>query len=95
MKIKRMNKLFRYLLNFQSINIILLFHLFQKILMEDCQREFPIKLSNGECDLKYCTKKEYELKECTINNTIIQTQFPNNIIIVGEILILLHFQMKI
>ena len=55
MKIKRRDKLFQYLLGFQSINIILFIQLFHIIIME----------------------------ESTINNTIIRTQFPNNIIIVG------------
>jgi hypothetical protein len=85
MKMKRQDKLLKNLFDFQIINIILLFLLFHIIIMEDCEREFPIKLSNGECVLQYCTKEDYESKECTINNTIIRTQFPNNIIIVGEI----------
>ena len=85
MKMKRRNKLLKNFLNFRIKNIILLFHLFHIIIMEDCEKEFPIKLSNGECVLRYCSKDDYESKECTINNTIIRTQFPNNIIIVGEI----------
>ena len=85
MKLKKQDKLLKNLLDFQIINIILLFHLFHIIILEDCEKEFPIKLSSGECVLQYCTKDDYESKECSINNTIIQTQFPNNIIIVGEI----------
>ena len=85
MEMKRQDKLLKNLFDFQIINIILFFLLFHIITMEDCEKEFPIKLSNGECVLQYCTKEDYESKECTINNTIIRTQFPNNIIIVGEI----------
>ena len=85
MKPKSQDKLLKNLIDFRIINIILLFHLFHLIIMEDCEKEFPIKLSNGECVLQYCTKEDYESKECSINNTIIRTQFPNNIIIVGEI----------
>ena len=35
--------------------------------------------------MKYCTKEEYELKECILNNSIIKTQYPNNIIRINEI----------
>ena len=65
------------------IKMLFFFHLF-KIILNECDRNTPIKLSNDECILKYCTKEEYDLEECTINNTIIKTQFPNKIIIIGE-----------
>jgi hypothetical protein len=34
--------------------------------------------------MKYCTKEEYESKECILDNSIIKTQFPNNLIIFGD-----------
>jgi len=52
--------------------------------LNECDIDTPIRLSNGTCVLKYCTKEEYDSEECTINNTIIKTQFPNEIIIIGE-----------
>ena len=65
------------------IKILFFFHLF-KIILNECDIDTPIKLSNDTCVLKYCTKEEYVSEECSINNTIIKTQFPNNIIIIGE-----------
>ena len=63
--------------------IVFFFHLL-KIIMNECERDTPIRLSNDTCVLKYCSKEEYNSGECTINNTIIKTQFPNKIIIIGE-----------
>ena len=51
----RTNGLFYYIFNNFYINIILLFLLFQTILNE-CDRETPIKLNNDSCVMKYCTK---------------------------------------
>jgi len=65
------------------IKILFFFNLF-KIIINECDRDTPIKLANDSCVLKYCTKEEYDLGECTLNNTIIKTQFPNKIIIIGE-----------
>ena len=65
------------------INIILFFFLFQTVLNE-CDIETPIKLNNDSCVMKYYTKDEYESKECVLNNSIIKTQFPNNLIILGD-----------
>ena len=65
------------------IKILFFFHLF-KIMKNECERETPIRLSNGTCVLKYCTKMEYESGKCTLNNTIIKTQFPSKILIFGE-----------
>ena len=65
------------------IKILFFFYLFS-LISNECDIITPIRLSNGTCVLKYCTKEEYDLEECTINNTIIKTQFPNKIIIIGE-----------
>ena len=67
-----------------NINLFLLFILFYFILNE-CDRNTPIKLKNDSCVLKYCTKEEYGSKECILDNSIIKTQFPNNLIILGDI----------
>ena len=66
------------------INIILFFLLFHFILNE-CHRDVPIKLINDSCVMKYCTKEEYESEKCILDNPIIKTQYPNNIIRVGEV----------
>ena len=73
------------LLSFKQIIIKILFflHLF-KIILSECYRDTPIRLRNDTCVLQYCTKEEYDSNECTINNTIIKTQFPNRVIIIGE-----------
>jgi len=66
-----------------TIKILIFFNLFILIINE-CDRDAPIRLANDTCVLKYCTKEEYDLGECTLNNAIIKTQFPNNIIKFGE-----------
>ena len=65
-----------------SFSIIIFLYLFNKILNE-CDRENPIKFINGSCSFPYCEKNEYNSGECMIDNKIIRTQFPNNIIFVG------------
>ena len=74
-------ELFRFKKNI--IKIVFFFHLF-KIIMNECERDTPIRLSNDTCVLQYCSKEEYDSGECTLNNTLIKTQFPNKIIIIGE-----------
>ena len=66
------------------INIILFFLLFHFILNE-CDRDAPIKLKDDSCIMKYCTKEEYESENCILDNPIIKTQYPNNIITIGEV----------
>ena len=51
---------------------------------KECEREKPIRLLNGSCVMQYCSKSQYKSKECIIENKIIKTQFPNDIIFVGE-----------
>ena len=50
------------------------------ILNEYCPREKPI-FSNNECSLSYCNLSQ---KTCSVNNTIIKTQWLNNIFYLGE-----------
>ena len=51
---------------------------------KECEREKPIRLLNGSCVMQYCTNSQYKSKECIIENKKIKTQFPNDIIFVGE-----------
>ena len=64
------------------INIIITFIKIVKISCEECPIETPIKYNN-QCELKYCTNSEYNEKECFISNSIIKTQWLNNIISIG------------
>ena len=64
---------------FFIIIVLLLF----KIITNECDRENPIKLSNNSCTFQYCEKDKYNSGECIIDNEIIKTQFPNDIIFVG------------
>ena len=57
--------------------------LFIIITLDECQLDKPI-LSNGECSSQCQNKEYYKSGECSINNTIIKTQFPNDIISIGE-----------
>ena len=48
----------------------------------ECNVSHPI-LKDGECSLIYCNEEEFNLGQCSINNSIIKTQWLNNIIQVG------------
>jgi len=65
------------------IKIFIFLHL-TKVILNECYRDNPIKLKNGTCVLKYCKPEEYNLKECSIDNPIVKTQYLNDIIIFGE-----------
>ena len=72
-----------YIIKIYSINIICFFLLFH-IVLNECDRDTPIRLKNGSCVMKYCTKEEYESEECILDNPIIKTQFLNNLMNLGE-----------
>ena len=67
---------------FLIIHLILTFHIILADIVE-CTKNKPILISN-ECKLEYCTKKQFESKECIINNTVIKNQWLNNIIFIGD-----------
>ena len=48
----------------------------------DCPRNAPI-LSPEGCKMQYCSKNQFDSGKCIINNTIIKTQWLNNIIKIG------------
>ena len=64
------------------IQLLLLFPSNQEDLSE-CLINTPIS-KNGQCTNEYCTKEQFESKVCLINNTIIKTQWLNNIIFIGN-----------
>ena len=49
----------------------------------ECNVSHPI-LKDEECSLIYCNEEEFNLGQCSINNSIIKAQWLNNIIQVGE-----------
>ena len=66
----------------------ILFHLlfFLKIIesqSSECGKNEPFLTSKG-CSSEYCSKERIESKDCIINNTIVKTQWLNNIILIGE-----------
>ena len=50
----------------------------------ECPREKPILLNDKICDNVYCTPDDFNNKNCTIYNSIIKTQWMNNIQRFGE-----------
>ena len=55
-----------------------------KKVLNDCTIEEPILLKNGDCVAQYCTEEQFKNEDCIIDNTIIKTQWLNNIIWVGN-----------
>ena len=54
-----------------------------KIILNDCSKEKPI-LKDNSCQLIYCKEDDFSKNICKINNTIINTQWLNRIIIISE-----------
>ena len=50
---------------------------------KECNKSYPI-LKEEECVLIYCTEEEYNEGICSKNNSIVRTQWLNNIIQVGD-----------
>ena len=50
-------------------------------IVNECERDKPIKLINGQCVSQYCTKEQLKSGECSIDNDIIKRQWLNNIIL--------------
>ena len=46
----------------------------------ECDRNSPILTSNG-CEMKYCSKENFDSGECKIDNSIIKVQWINDIIL--------------
>ena len=56
-----------------------------KVESTECPKDRPILISStGECKLEYCSKEQFDSKDCILNNAIIKTQWINNIIIFAE-----------
>ena len=74
-KYKKSNSLFLF-------NLIFFLHII-KAEIPECSKDQPILIS-GQCKLKYCTKNQFDLKQCILNNNIVKTQWINNLIIFGD-----------
>ena len=68
----------------KSIFIIIIFSYLQIYKSNECNQSTPI-LKEENCQLVYCSDEEFNLGKCIINNTIIKTQWLNNILNVGEL----------
>ena len=66
--------------------IFFIFSLFQLInkSLAECPRDRPILISN-ECKMEYCSKEQFNSSYCKIDNSIIKTQWLNNIIQIGPL----------
>ena len=78
------NYINRQIIPFKSLHLFFYIILAKitQILLNDCPITEPI-LVNGNCQMKNCSKEEFNSKSCIINNTIIKTQWLNNIIRIG------------
>ena len=65
------------------IKIYLVFILIKDSYLEECEKSAPIKKSDNNCYLTYCTPLEFAEETCIISNSIIKTQWLTNIIKVG------------
>ena len=65
-----------FILFFLSSNLFFVF-------LKDWNKTQPI-LKENNCQLIYCEQSKFNTNECSINNTIIKTQWLNNIIRISE-----------
>jgi len=83
-----MKKKQKYLFNYINHRIFhikaFIFLQIVKVILNKCDRNKPIKLEDGSCDLRYCTHEDYNLGKCVIDNPIVKRQYLNDIIIFGE-----------
>ena len=68
---------------FLKINFIIFFFNLFFAFLKDCDKAEPI-LKENSCRLTYCEQSEFNTNICSINNTIIKTQWLNNIIRISE-----------
>ena len=72
----------RYIIITERLFLLILINLLRDILSE-CDRNCPI-WKDGSCQLTYCNEEQYDENICVKNNSIINTQWLNNIIIVSN-----------
>ena len=71
-----------YIFSFLKFMIILL--KIKNILLDTCEYDTPIIKSN-KCTVGECKSTDFENNKCTINNTLIKTQWFNNFIPVSSL----------
>ena len=67
-------------INFKFLLPFFIFALKIIIIHTECNKDTPILTSTG-CKMQYCTKAQFTSGECSVNNTIIKTQWLNDIIL--------------
>ena len=72
-------------INSFHFKFVLLTIIYKIIRTDYCSIYTPLMMYN-QCTIQYCSKEQFESKECQINNPIIKTQWLNNIITIGNIL---------
>ena len=71
---------YKYLI---KVIVLLLLVINIKSEITDCSRDKPILIS-GECKLDFCSEEQFNNSDCLIANSIVETQWLNNIIIFGD-----------
>ena len=73
----------------KNISILIVFRTFlflsliKKSIHTECTKEKPI-YEDGVCKLTYCPDSDFSSNKCIIKNSIIKTQWLNNIIVIGD-----------
>ena len=70
------------IITYLKINIFII-EIFN-ILSEECDKSIPFR-RNGACSSQGCSEEEFQSNNCYIDNSIINTQYFNNIILISEI----------
>ena len=66
---------------FKILKITLFINLIIYSISNECSKESPIiKNDDNNCTSIYCSESQFNSGECKINNTIVKTQWLNNII---------------
>lgn len=82
-KYNKLNKI-KNLLSLNSLQYIFYFIFLIKSIKSQCNKDTPI-LFNDTCQLKNCSKTQFDNNECIISNKIIKTQWLTNIIQIGKL----------
>ena len=78
-------KMIKVIINTKFIIKVFLF-IFQNLILlkKNAKKKTPIKFGT-ECLAKYCSKSQFISGECKISNSLVKTQWLNDIVLVGEL----------